>query len=38
VDIMSARNLDNTGCRRQTLLHDPTLLGRGPPPSTLRTG
>jgi hypothetical protein len=38
MDIMSARNLDNTGRRRQTLLHDPKLLSSGPPPSPLRTG
>jgi hypothetical protein len=35
VNIMSARNLDSTGRRRQTLLYDPKLLGSGPPP--LRT-
>jgi hypothetical protein len=37
MDIMAARNLDNTGCGCQTLLDDPKLLGRGPPPSPLRT-
>jgi hypothetical protein len=38
VDIMSARNLDNTRCGRQTLFHNPKLLGSGPPPSPLGTG
>lgn len=38
VNIMSASNLDNTSPRRQTLLHDPKLLGSGPPPSPLWTG
>jgi hypothetical protein len=38
VNIMSSSNLDNTGPRRQTLLHDPELLGSAPPPSPLRTG
>ena len=38
VDVMSARDLDNTGRGRQTLLHDPKLLGGGPSPSPLRTG
>ena len=33
MDIISARNLDNTRRRRQTLLHDPLLLGGRPPPS-----
>jgi hypothetical protein len=37
VDIMSARNLDNTCRRRQTLFHNPKLLGSGPPPSPLGT-
>jgi hypothetical protein len=38
VNIMSSSNLDNTGPRRQTLLHDPKLLGSAPPPSPLWTG
>jgi hypothetical protein len=38
VDIMSARNLDNTRCGRQTLFHNPKLLGSRPPPSPLGTG
>lgn len=32
VNIMPSSNLDNTGSRRQTPLHDPKLLGSGPPP------
>jgi hypothetical protein len=38
VNVMSPSNLDNTGSRRQTLLHDPKLLGTRPPPSPLWTG
>jgi hypothetical protein len=38
VNIMSPSNLDNTGPRRQTLLHDPKLLGSGPAPSPFWTG
>jgi len=38
VNIMSSANLDNAAPRRQTLLHDPKLLGSGPPPSPLWTG
>jgi hypothetical protein len=38
VDIMSARNLNNPRCGRQTLFDNPKLLGSGPPPSPLGTG
>jgi hypothetical protein len=38
VDFMSARDLDNTGRGRQTLLHDPKRLGGGPSRLPLRTG
>jgi hypothetical protein len=38
VNIMSSSNLDNTGPRSRTLLHDPKLLSSGPPPSSLWTG
>jgi hypothetical protein len=38
VNIMSSSNLDNARPGRQTLLHDPKLLGSGPPPPPLWTG